>query len=273
MGARGERDQGLREGLSTAEQDRVKELERETVSCGGPTRSSSWRSAFFAQAELDRRLEVMSDVHRRTSGPVRGRADLQGVADRPVGYWAQKQRGGANPQRLPPRQRRDGCWSRRSSASGGANCRSTVPTRSGGSWDAKGGPWPLHGRAPDACSRTAGRRARQGRAHDHPRRQGAVPTGSRQPRSSRPSGRTSCGSPISRTCRPGRVRLRRLRHRRVRPPHRRLAGGALDAHRLRPGRVGAGVVCTAAEEHVDSFGSGYAIRVRFLEAVLQVTSD
>ena len=37
----------------------------------------------------------------------------------------------------------------------------------------------------------------------------------------------------------GRLRLRRLRHRCVRPPHHRLAGGALDARGAGPGRAGA----------------------------------
>jgi transposase len=53
----GERDAGVREGLTTAEQRRVKELEREVRELRRANEILKLASAFFAQAELDRRLK------------------------------------------------------------------------------------------------------------------------------------------------------------------------------------------------------------------------
>ena len=54
---RAERDQGLRDGPSTAEQDRIKALEREVRELRRANEILKLTSAFFAQAELDRRLK------------------------------------------------------------------------------------------------------------------------------------------------------------------------------------------------------------------------
>lgn len=53
----GESDQGLRDGPTTAEQQRVKELEREVRELRKANEILKLASAFFAQAELDRRLK------------------------------------------------------------------------------------------------------------------------------------------------------------------------------------------------------------------------
>ena len=53
--AQAERDQGKRPGLSTAERDRVKELERENRELKRANEILRTASAYFAQAELDRR--------------------------------------------------------------------------------------------------------------------------------------------------------------------------------------------------------------------------
>jgi transposase len=50
-----ERDRGKRAGLSTAERDRLKELERENRELKRANEILRKASAFFAQAELDRR--------------------------------------------------------------------------------------------------------------------------------------------------------------------------------------------------------------------------
>ena len=50
-----ERDQGKRSGLSTSERDRLKELEREVRELKRANEILRKASAFFAQAELDRR--------------------------------------------------------------------------------------------------------------------------------------------------------------------------------------------------------------------------
>jgi len=52
-----ERDQGLREGPTTSEQERVKELEREVRELRKANEILKLASAFFAQAELDRRFK------------------------------------------------------------------------------------------------------------------------------------------------------------------------------------------------------------------------
>jgi transposase len=53
----GERDSGVRQGPTTAEQQRVKELEREVRELRRANEILKLASAFFAQAELDRRLK------------------------------------------------------------------------------------------------------------------------------------------------------------------------------------------------------------------------
>jgi transposase len=50
-----QRDQGLRPGLTTAERERLKELERENRELRRANEILRKASAFFAQAELDRR--------------------------------------------------------------------------------------------------------------------------------------------------------------------------------------------------------------------------
>ena len=52
-----ERDTGQREGLTTAEAQRIKELEREVRELRKANEILKLASAFFAQAELDRRLK------------------------------------------------------------------------------------------------------------------------------------------------------------------------------------------------------------------------
>jgi transposase len=53
----GERDSGVREGPTTAEQQRVKELEREVRELRRVNEILKLAGAYFAQAELDRRLK------------------------------------------------------------------------------------------------------------------------------------------------------------------------------------------------------------------------
>ena len=51
----GERDQGVRPGLTSAERERLKELDREVRELRRANEILRKASAFFAQAELDRR--------------------------------------------------------------------------------------------------------------------------------------------------------------------------------------------------------------------------
>jgi len=52
-----ERDSGQREGVTTAEAQRIKDLEREVRELRKANEILKLASAFFAQAELDRRLK------------------------------------------------------------------------------------------------------------------------------------------------------------------------------------------------------------------------
>jgi transposase len=54
---RHERDAGLREGLTTADRDRMKALERENRELRQANEILRKASAYFAQAELDRRFK------------------------------------------------------------------------------------------------------------------------------------------------------------------------------------------------------------------------
>lgn len=54
---RHETDRGLRDGVITAEQERIKALEREHKELRRANEILKLASAFFAQAELDRRLK------------------------------------------------------------------------------------------------------------------------------------------------------------------------------------------------------------------------
>ena len=54
---RAEVDAGLREGITTSEAQRLKELEREVKELRRANEILKLASAFFAQAELDRRLK------------------------------------------------------------------------------------------------------------------------------------------------------------------------------------------------------------------------
>jgi transposase len=78
-----ERDRGVRAGLSTSDRDRLKQLERENFELRRANEILRKASAFFAQAELDRRAN--GGVHRRPPRRIRGRADLRSIpTDAPI---------------------------------------------------------------------------------------------------------------------------------------------------------------------------------------------
>src|SRR5690606_1353765 len=80
---RHEIETGLRDGVTTEERERIKALEREVKELRRANEILKLASAFFAQAELDRKLKKLS-AYRYPQTSVRGRVDLQGIADRPV---------------------------------------------------------------------------------------------------------------------------------------------------------------------------------------------
>ena len=79
-----QRDTGQRPGLTTSERERLKALDREVRELKRAYEILRKASAYFAQAELDRRskstMVAFIDAHRG----VRGRVDLRAAADRPV---------------------------------------------------------------------------------------------------------------------------------------------------------------------------------------------
>ena len=123
-----------------AEQQRIKELEREVRELRKTNEILKLASAYFAQAELDRRQEVNAfiDEHRAS---LRGRADLQCLQVAPSAYWrhAARQRTrrccraapSAMPSLMPHIQR---VWN-------GQPAGHTAPTRSGSSLNREARPW------------------------------------------------------------------------------------------------------------------------------------
>ena len=96
-------------------------------------------------------------------------------------------------------------------------------------------------------ARHPGRQApRQAVAHDDARPAAPRRARSRRARLHRRPARTSCGSPTSPTCAAGRAWCSSLRHRRLQPPHRRLAVRRPHAHRPRPRRAADGARPAAA---------------------------
>ncbi len=103
---RSEVDAGVREGVTTSEAQRVKELERENKKLRRANEILKLASAFFAQAELDRRLKSPEGLHRQAPRCLRGRAALQGLAGRPVGIPKTRGAAARTPQALCPSQTR-----------------------------------------------------------------------------------------------------------------------------------------------------------------------
>ncbi len=100
-----ERDQGVRPGQTTDERERIKALEREVRELRQANEILRKASAYFAMAELDAGLGH-DQLHRRSSRGLRGRADLQGAADRPSTYYVHAARR-ADPDKQPVRARSD----------------------------------------------------------------------------------------------------------------------------------------------------------------------
>ena len=102
-----ERDAGQAAGLTTDERERLKELERENRELRRANEILRKASAYFAQAELDRRREVMVafiDDHRDEFGvePI-----CAAAADRPVDVLRAQGAASAIRHALPARARRD----------------------------------------------------------------------------------------------------------------------------------------------------------------------
>jgi transposase-like protein len=98
-------DSGQRGGTTSEERERIKALERENFELRRANEILRKASAYFAQAELDRRPSD-GGLRRRSPRGVRGRADLQRAADRPVALLRAEARE-ADPRRLPKRLLRE----------------------------------------------------------------------------------------------------------------------------------------------------------------------
>jgi len=134
---RHEVDTGVRGGVTTAEAQRVKELEREVKELRRANEILKLAGAFLPRwsSTVDSSPE---GLHRRTPEHLRGRADLQSSADRPAGvsaaYGAQARAASA----LCPSQMRRAADARdRTRLAGqhaGLRCRQSLAA----SWAAKG---------------------------------------------------------------------------------------------------------------------------------------
>ena len=101
-----QRDAGHRPGLTSSERERLKDLEREVRELKGPTRFYGKRPHILRRRSS---TAAGSDgaVHHRSSGALRGRADLRGVADRPIDVSPSARRARIDPTRQSARAQRD----------------------------------------------------------------------------------------------------------------------------------------------------------------------
>ena len=101
-----ERDTGQRAGLTTDEKQRLKELERENRELKRANEILKKASAFFAQAELDRRGKVVTEFidGNRSQYGVESMCSMLHIAPSTYYEHAARQR---DPDRLPARTKRD----------------------------------------------------------------------------------------------------------------------------------------------------------------------
>src|SRR6202161_3579530 len=194
-----------------------------TASFGRPTRSCA-RQALILRRRSSTAGPSHDRLHRRSSWGAWGRADLQGLADRPLDLPRPCRQAARSSQAVGPRQA--GC---RAEDRGSARVRRELP----GLWRAQGlaaaqarrlRRCPLYRGATDAGHGFARGRPRQTR-QDHDQQQGrAMPAGSRQPTVQGAKAERSLALRLH-LCRDlERLCLCRLRHRRLCPQDRWLAG-------------------------------------------------
>jgi transposase-like protein len=101
-----ERDQGLRVGPTSPEGERIRALERENRELRQANEILRKASAYFARRSSTA-ARSHDHLHRRSSGCLRGRADLPGAADRPVDLPRPCCPARADPAKASPRTRQD----------------------------------------------------------------------------------------------------------------------------------------------------------------------
>ena len=102
-----ERDQGLREGLTSSDRERLKALERENRELKRANEILRKASAFFAQAELSTADPGNDCLYRRAARGLRSRADLQAIANCRIHLLRAQGVCEADPDREPERVKRD----------------------------------------------------------------------------------------------------------------------------------------------------------------------
>ncbi len=126
-----EMDTGAREGVTTSEAQRIKELERDNKELRRPNEILKVASAFFAQAEPDRRFKSLENSS--TSTAIRSRSSRSARFCRfPPPAIGGMQRFGVSRKGAALGQKTMTSWHPRSSESGKPTCRSTAPRSSGG---------------------------------------------------------------------------------------------------------------------------------------------
>lgn len=135
-----ERDTGQREGLTTAEAQRIRDLERENRELRKANEIFKLASAFFARTELDDRIKSWRPSSTSIVSAL-GSSRPAAACSSPRRRTGAMQRGSAIRRcaRFVPRVTRDSCL--RSSAYGNPTWRSMALTRSGASSTAR--VWPL----------------------------------------------------------------------------------------------------------------------------------
>lgn len=232
-------DGGRKPGLATDMAAKLKTLERENRELRQANEILRKASAYFAQAELDR---PSSDdrFHRRSLKGLWGRADLQSAADRPVNLPRSCLAPWRSDQALDPGEA--GCCP---VAGGPAVFRRELP----GLWRAQGlaadeargtSTRSLHRGAPDAKRGSARCDPRKAHAHHGGRQGGAVPARSCEPGFPCAGAKHALGLGLHLCQHLVGLRLRCLRHRRLRPSHRWLARIPDRKCQLRARRAGAG---------------------------------
>ena len=222
-----ERDQGLGPVRPVMSGSRSRAWNARTASRVSPTRFCErrrrilrWRSSTAGQSH-DR-------VHRRASRRLWGRADLPGSADRPVHLSCRCRKAGRSGEAVCP-ARRDAAVQGDIQRVWEANFQLLACARSGGSCSARPSPCRAVSGAADETDGPCRRRAWQN-GENHPQRSiGAMPAGPGEPAVPGAGAEHLVGVGLHLRRHLAGLCLCRLRHRRLRPPHRRLARIALGA--------------------------------------------
>ena len=157
---------GAREGVPTAQAQRVKDLEREVKELRRADEILRLASAFFAQAKVDRQLKSCGSSLTGIATPSGSSRSARYCRSPRLGIGGMP-RLGVSRTGAAPGLNATMCWCQRYSACGTPTSRSTVPTSLAAAGTRRHGRGTLHRAAADAPSGTTRGQARQNGAHDN----------------------------------------------------------------------------------------------------------